>query len=108
MAMNSDKKRYAIFGGSAAVLILAAGIVYFLNREDNSIPEVTNGIYYTGPMKSKGGSDVYGTLDGRSLNAEDGKAAAAEWLKQHPELNKGGPGPAPSSSNVQGSKAEVK
>jgi hypothetical protein len=106
--MNPENKRIAILGGAAAVVALAGGLYLFLNREDDSIPEVSKGIYYTGPMKSKGGSGTYGTIDGQAMDPEQGKAAAAEWLKQHPELDKGGPGAAaPTNAGPSNKQGEV-
>jgi hypothetical protein len=106
--MKPENKRIAVLGGVAAVIAIAGGIYLVLNREDDSIPEVTKGIYYTGPMKSKGGSGNYGTIDGQTMDPEQGKAAAAEWLKQHPELDKGGPGAAaPANAGPSNKQGEV-
>jgi hypothetical protein len=105
--MNDEKKRLAVMAGVAALLLGVAGYVYFGRGEDNSIPETSGKtIYYTGPMKSKGGSGGYGTLDGQALSGEDGKAAADKWLKEHPELATGGAAPKP-ASNTSGETNQV-
>jgi hypothetical protein len=85
----SDKNRQtAIIAGGAVTLIVVASYVLFFRGGESPIPESSGKtIYYTGPMKSKGGGGGYGTVDGKSLTAEEGKAAADEWLKKHPELN---------------------
>lgn len=91
--MSEQNKRVAILGGVAAVLACVAGYMLFFRKEDTSIPESSGKtIYYTGPMKSKGGGGGYGTIDGKSMTAEEGKAAADKWLQEHPELNTGAEG----------------
>lgn len=85
--MNEQTKKIALAGGLTLVVI-AAGYSLFFRGEDNSPPKGDGkSIYYTGPMKSKGGGGGYGTVDGKGMTDAEGKAAADKWLKEHPELN---------------------
>ncbi len=96
--MNEQTRQKAIFGGAAIALLGAASYMLFFRGQDNPIPESTGKtIYYTGPMKSKGGGGGYGTIDGRQMTAEEGEAAAQKWLKEHPGIDPGTAAPKPSS-----------
>lgn len=67
----------------AAVALGAAACAFvFLNRQGDEAPtEVKGAIYYTGPIKSKGG-DVWGTPDGkvaeRPTNSPGTQAGASD------------------------------
>lgn len=98
--MNEQKRRTALFAGGVAVLLVAACYMLFFRGGDDSIPTVSGkGLYYTGPMKSKGGGEGYGTLDGKAMTGEEGKAAAQEWLKSNPNLKTEAPPSSDQTSN---------
>lgn len=101
--MKESKSRTFIIAGGALLIVVATCYMLLFRGDDNSVPDAGGkGIYYTGPMKSKGGGGGYGTMDGKSMTAEEGKAAADAWLKQHPELSTGNAG-----QNAEGSSGET-
>jgi hypothetical protein len=86
--MSDKNRRTTILASGAITLVVVASYVLFFRKDEPAIPESSgNTIYYTGPMKSKGGGGGYGTIDGKSMTAAEGEAAVKEWLKTHPELD---------------------
>ncbi|HRK21799.1 MAG TPA: hypothetical protein PLX06_08325 [Fimbriimonadaceae bacterium] len=82
--MSEKNRRFALIG--ALALAGAALAFVLLTRQDEAeIPKTSNGIYYTGPMKSKNPakSGVYGNVDGSQMTAEEAKAAAQKWEQEN-------------------------
>lgn len=85
--MNEQSRRSAIaIGGVLVVAAIALGFYIMRGSGDETPTASGGGIYYTGPMKAKGGGGGYGTIDGKAMSGEEGKAAASAWLKKNPQL----------------------
>jgi len=70
-------------GGLVLAIAVAVGFIV-LSQGAQDLPDVPKGtIYYTGPMKSKGGGQGYGTVDGRSMSKEEAQAEIDQWVKQN-------------------------
>ncbi len=71
-----EKDRQKLLLGLLAVVAVVAAIVLSQNRPAAKPPPDRGLFYYTGPMKSKGNPNLYGTDDGRRVPPPAGAKTA--------------------------------
>lgn len=83
--MDPEKQRKVVLGSVGLAVVAVAAYVFLVPKEEE-LPSAPGAIYYTGPMKSKSGSNEYADINGQPMSEEAAKAARDQWLKDHPEV----------------------
>jgi len=65
--MDQPKRKHLLFGFLVLALIMGAIFMFSNTKEPKPAPTAGPGIYYTGPMRSKGDPNLYGTEDGKKV-----------------------------------------